>query len=635
MSNHKNYLSYAADENLKKSVSQAEEYCFSKNADSLLLVGGEMAGIQDFIYDIIRKAAAKNLKGRSFYLQLVVESIVRGLLETLALEKNHIIYSSGGGFYLIAPNTDDVKEKITAFQKATIQMLFEQHGIALSFSLGYIELNKADIKNKLPEKWGELVSQVLQTQKRQRFLPILKDDYAKIFDPIEMGAENEQDIVTSEELKAGATTRREIEGKINKVTAMQIDLGKDLRDKAAYIVIAKKELPIFTRKYEVNEKDEGKQSNKGHHILYHYFYVLAPEEYEKYANEVKNAIVYEINSLNENGYWYGGNDLPRYLGLDTQDKQEEGIGEKDSPKYFDELAGHTNLKPRRLGILRMDVDNLGKIFQNQESGRSFAEYRALSLSLDYFFKYYLNKLWEANNRFKAFTQIIYSGGDDLFIIGKWDVLIDFAEKIQAEFKTYTTEFNKTAPNKATISGGVTFVTPKFPISKAAKLCEDDEKLAKSYPDKNAITLLGVPLGWERDYEPIKHLKAQMVKLLSPTKSDDSKDKVLPKAFLMQLIEYYEIRLREEEKEKDKPSDLSWKWRFSYVIARTEDRYKKSQSILDFLDQVKRDLFSNSIDNKQRHKDDIHDAWAIYSLAAKWAEMEYRQNESMITQNNNS
>lgn len=632
MSNHNNYLSYAADEKLKKSVSQAEEHCFGENANSLLLVGGEMAGIQDFIYDIIRKAAAKNLKGRSFYLQLVVESIVSELLERLELRDNHIIYSSGGGFYLIAPNTNAVKEKITAFQKETIQKLFEQHGIALSFSLGFIELTRDDIKHNLPTKWEELVSQILQTQKRQRFLPILKDDYAKIFEPIEMGGEKEQDIVTSEELRVGATTRPEIEGKINKVTATQIDLGKDLRNKATHLIIAKNKLPIFY-KYESNE------SNKGHHILYHYFYILSLEEYEKYASEIKNAIVYEINTLNENGYWYGGNNSPCYLGLDTKEREEEGKGEKDSPKYFDELAGHTNLKPRRLGVLRMDVDNLGKIFQNQEPGRSFAEYKALSRSLDYFFKYYLNKLWEDDKRFKAFTQIIYSGGDDLFIIGKWDVLIDFAEKIQSEFKTYTTEFNKTATekatNKATISGGLTFVTPKFPISKAAKLCEDDEKQAKSYPDKNAITLLGVALGWERDYEPIKNLKAQMTKLLSPTKSDESKEKVLPKAFLMQLIEYYEIRLREEEKEKDKISDLSWKWRFSYIIARTEDRYKKSQPILDFLDQVKRDLFSNSIDNKQRHKDDIHDAWAIYSLAAKWAEMEYRQDESMTTQNNNS
>ena len=42
-----------------------------------LLIAGDISGIQDFIYDIISKNAAKNLKGRSFYLQLLTESIIK------------------------------------------------------------------------------------------------------------------------------------------------------------------------------------------------------------------------------------------------------------------------------------------------------------------------------------------------------------------------------------------------------------------------------------------------------------------------------------------------------------------------------------------------------------------------------
>ena len=167
-------LSYKADEKLKLSVEKASTNCLEKNPDSLLLIGGEMAGIQDFIYDIVRKAAAKNLKGRSFYLQLVVDSIVMSLIETLEITPEHIIYASGGGFYIIAPNTDVNQTKITDFRVATTQKLFEQHGISLGFSLDFVVISKTELETALPKKWEELITTVLQPQKKQRLMPILK-----------------------------------------------------------------------------------------------------------------------------------------------------------------------------------------------------------------------------------------------------------------------------------------------------------------------------------------------------------------------------------------------------------------------------------------------------------------------------
>ncbi|MCB0642895.1 MAG: hypothetical protein KDC44_14705, partial [Phaeodactylibacter sp.] len=53
-------------------VSLYEGEAENRNAP-LLLIGGDLSGIQDFIYDIVSKTAAKNLKGRSFYLQLLIQ----------------------------------------------------------------------------------------------------------------------------------------------------------------------------------------------------------------------------------------------------------------------------------------------------------------------------------------------------------------------------------------------------------------------------------------------------------------------------------------------------------------------------------------------------------------------------------
>ncbi len=61
-----------------------------------LLVGGDLSGIQKYIYGIIARGAAKNLKGRSFYLQLLIDNIVNFLIKELELFDANIIYKTGG-----------------------------------------------------------------------------------------------------------------------------------------------------------------------------------------------------------------------------------------------------------------------------------------------------------------------------------------------------------------------------------------------------------------------------------------------------------------------------------------------------------------------------------------------------------
>ena len=63
----------------------------------VLLLGGDLSGIQSFIYDVISTNAAKNLKGRSFYLQMLVDNLLQQLLEELGLSNSQVVYASGGG----------------------------------------------------------------------------------------------------------------------------------------------------------------------------------------------------------------------------------------------------------------------------------------------------------------------------------------------------------------------------------------------------------------------------------------------------------------------------------------------------------------------------------------------------------
>ena len=65
------------------------------------LISGDISGIQNFIYTIPSKGALKSLRGRSFYLEILMEQIVDELLDALQLTRANLIYNGGGHFLYI------------------------------------------------------------------------------------------------------------------------------------------------------------------------------------------------------------------------------------------------------------------------------------------------------------------------------------------------------------------------------------------------------------------------------------------------------------------------------------------------------------------------------------------------------
>ena len=96
-----------------------------------LLIGADFSGIQSYIYQIVSKHAGKNLKGRSFYLRLLSDAVVGYLLKELNLYNANIIYDSGGCFYLLAPNTTNLKDTLSSAIQHVEKQLFISHGTSL------------------------------------------------------------------------------------------------------------------------------------------------------------------------------------------------------------------------------------------------------------------------------------------------------------------------------------------------------------------------------------------------------------------------------------------------------------------------------------------------------------------------
>jgi len=158
---------------------------------------------------------------------------------------------------------------------------------------------------------------------------------------------------------------------------------------------------------------------------------------------------------------------------------------------------------KRVAVLRMDVDNLGLLFSEGLHGhrRSLAHQATLSRNLTYFFSYDIGRICHGRKpdgeliepvtdishrlkrggpKSKRMVTVIYSGGDDLFLVGAWSDVPEVAIDIRNHFKKFTCEPPDLISHQRflSISAGVTVHGPKFPIYRMALASGDAEKLAK-------------------------------------------------------------------------------------------------------------------------------------------------------------
>jgi CRISPR-associated protein Csm1 len=144
---------------------------------------------------------------------------------------------------------------------------------------------------------------------------------------------------------------------------------------------------------------------------------------------------------------------------------------------FESLANYSRGAPM-LGVLKADVDSLGQAVDKKLHGvSSLQPLQALSEQLNKFFGEILNdEMRKDNVQSNSWKNLytVFSGGDDILLVGPWDIAIDFAGHIQQLFN------KRFGGNQEglTISAGLSIVKPKFPIRLAAQDAEALLKQAK-------------------------------------------------------------------------------------------------------------------------------------------------------------
>ena len=486
-----------------------------------LFVGGDLSGIQKYLYNISSHKAAVSLKGRSVKLSdYMVDwcNEIKTSAINAGARKAEPIYCSGGKFYIIIDISENREAIINSIDKQADlikdKLWTEQMG-QLGINIAYIPFfenadGTVNVDGKTSKNCGELwkiVNAKFVMQKNQKYKNKLIEQYCDFFEPISIGGKP----------------------KVCAVTGIE---SKDC-------------VPL-----NANMFIDGKEN----------FYVLPiVREQILYGEELRNRYKF---------------------------------------KTFDEYAGNTEL-----GVLRMDVDGLGRRFI--KGFESIEKYKEYSDSLTEFFEKAIKKLQEQNN-YKDFLNIIYAGGDDLFIIGRWDKVINFADLIHKE--TENASFNKGIKDedKIHISGGIAIVKSTFPIAKAADLAGEAEEYAKQYDGekygygkKNAFHMLGKTISW-REFDDVKGYKDQFVTLI--TKHS------LSKSILHQIMLYSSISDKNKILKDGEPKNYSYIWHLSYYLTRYAKRYENSMEICKFCYNLR----DNELKNERKLE--------LIALAARWAEL---------------
>lgn len=437
-------------------ITNYKERCFSDKSTTekyreenyFRLVSFDMSGIQNFIYTIASKSALKSLRARSFYLEFLMEHIQDELLDSLELSRANILYSGAGHSYLLLPNTKKAVETLYNIQKSVNDWFIDKFSTELYLAYADVEASSNDLMDSQP-KFKEL-SKKLSKSKLQRYT---NEELEKLF-TLNKDVDNTRECSVCK--KAGDLNKSEEEdGKeVCEFCQSLIELGRYLVEEKDFAIVVSNdkekysiELPtIFENKkyFKVFEKDKIiiKDSNK--------YYAI---------NDYLHGKSYATNIWMGN-YCYSKGDGLAFTFEDFANASE-GI--------------------KRLGVFRADVDNLGSTF-TKGFGKysSISRYATLSRMLNMFYKRYINSLCENKK-----LAIVYSGGDDVFVVGAWNDVLDFAKKLREAFLDYSCE-------KHTLSTGVGFFSPKYPISKMAELTGDLEDFAKKNKNdtKDSIALFG-------------------------------------------------------------------------------------------------------------------------------------------------
>lgn len=644
------------------SINYKDKY-FKKNQKEerkepkFLFVSGEFTGIQNFIYTITSKMAMKSLRGRSFYLELLIEHIIDEILEALELSRLNLVYSAGSQFYMLLPNIPETVKVLEEYKNIINDFLLKELGTSVYYEISYTETNAEELGNGLSEKTKkenklkEIFKRNSIDTSRKKLNRYSQEQLEKLFNENsnlnKIHNDTKECVICKKSEKAEKeeilikNSQNESNGNIEICDSCKnyIKLGRDISK--SFHLQGKRAFFVEKNCSENSDKLKFPKYPKGVvEIIFKYF---ESKDFESFEKEKESENFYRFYSINDD-----------YLGKGNSRNIKVGNYNVESSKK-DNLIEFTELVKKskgieRLAVLRADIDNLGTLFQKGFEDKEYINtdeekepYRfvrfsktvVLSRYLSDFFKRIINLILERKNLnleknelFKEYCNVIterieekeksktegrdivlvYSGGDDVFAIGTWNDIIEFSVDLRTAFKEFSSD-------RVTLSAGIGFFNENYPIFQMAQKTGELEKLAKSYGEneigkttKDAIALFGVEKNnklnhvykWDDFIGKVLNEKYKYLKSVISLKENEELEKVfVGKSKWYSLMNLIRSQFENLENNNNENYRINIA-RFAYTLARIKYDKKNEEQEKNYLD-LKKKLFEwikNEEDAKQ-------------------------------------
>lgn len=619
-------------ENLKKT-------CFTdgkaqRDTPMFLLVSGDFSGIQDFIYRVPTKGAMRMLRGRSAYLDIMLENMADALLEKLGLSRANLIYSGGGHFYILADNTEETISVLQEGFRDINRSLLKWFSASLYLASAWTAVTANELMGQSASSTSMFrrVSETMAKAKLKRY----DEDTLEILFSTE-SAVNE---VSSSSRECALCHRSGMKLEPYAPSQMEEDASEGM------------EVCPFCNNLYLLGKYLIERKETDHTLLA----VLSAEregalplpvpDGEEWLHPIFTEDIEKLEQAgilvrlyDKNGSRTAEKMATRLWMADYAARDEEGHVKDFKALSAASGEGEEGKGIRRLGVLRADVDGLGAAFMagfrrkgldHPNQYGTLSRYSALSRSLSVFFKRIIREvaekhlpqgmkpfyLFQDKGAGKRDIHIVYAGGDDLFIVGAWDDLLEFVVDLRRTFAAYTN-------GKLTFSAGLGLFSDAYPVISMASAAGELEDEAKGAVGKDHIALFGsgTEMNRERGYrkapscrwnvftdvvvgEKVRFLLDHF-SLIGINSEEAGADAKLSggKSLLYRML----LLLR------DKPFNLA---RFAYTLARMEPSPKEKAEKRAHYDKVRTTWYRWAVDAKEREQFETALQMVIYRMRDK-------------------
>lgn len=430
-------------------------------------IKGDISGIQDFIFNVKSEKAARVLKARSMFIQIlgwVAESKLKERLKAAFVELKEDLYNGGGTFYFYATSTKELKELEIIIQEEEVKI-----NQVLTKQDIYVSLSCFQIKSQHTFKdYWEGIARKSNIDKLQKYA----NSYSEF--------QSYTDDIDELDWLSFAHKFPKLESELKTDNLKEISLK-----------VYKKSIKLFDRKLSLKKEPS----------------------INLFEDQIQDKLPQWRNVLYHNPEY---NRLIKEHNLKEPDSEicEEQIIDYHFLAYFAEQRTGT----KKIAILKMDVDNLGIIFNSisdkqkaKEISKYFADF--FEVRMYELLKEPIHSALHCKEhqpyQYQDNIYTIFSGGDDCFFVGAWDTIFQWAHLVQDRFKNELAQkLTEKVGLPVSLSGGIVLVEPTYPVIRFADLAESALEKAKRFkywdqalnaPEKeatkNKVCVLGEVLSW--------------------------------------------------------------------------------------------------------------------------------------------